>query len=61
MTNEKILEEIYWQAYELGLFDELQRLVEETKKTHFNLSLNERVELAVLSLEDLKENIRQAV
>jgi hypothetical protein len=57
MTNEKILEEIYWGAYELGVLDELRKLVEENGKQNSRMGLVERVELAASKIEVLKQKL----
>ena len=57
MTNEKFLEEIYWTAYELGVFDELRKLVEENGKENSKMGLIERVELAASNIDVLKQRM----
>lgn len=59
MTNEKFLEEIYWTAYELGVFDELRELVEDSKDSNNMMGLIERVELAVSKIDVLKQKVYQ--
>jgi len=57
MTNEKQIEEIYWEAHNIGLFNELQKHVENLKETNRDMKLHDRVNLAVTQLPELKERL----
>ena len=46
MTNEEIVEEIYYEAHTEGFIGELHKLIKELTFTHPKLTHNERVEKA---------------
>lgn len=46
MTNEQIVEEIYYEAHTEGFIDELSKLTKELEYTQPKLTHNERVERA---------------
>ncbi len=48
MTNEEIVEELYWKAHEKGLFSEMREEVGRINNEYPTMSTVERVELAYM-------------
>lgn len=51
MTNEEIVEELYWKAHEKGLFSEMREEVGRLNKEYPTMSAVERVELAYMEIK----------
>jgi hypothetical protein len=51
MTNEEIVEELYWKAHEKGLFSEMREEVERLNKEYPTMSAVERVELGYMEIK----------
>jgi hypothetical protein len=51
MTNEEIVEELYWKAHEKGLFNEMREEVERLNKEYPTMSTVERVELGYMEIK----------
>jgi|LakMenEpi03Aug12_release.lakeMendotaPanAssembly.Ray.scaffolds.fasta_scaffold1173328_2 hypothetical protein len=51
MTNEEIVEELYWKAHQKGLINELRDEVGRLNKEYPNMSSIERVELGYMEIK----------
>lgn len=63
MTNEEIVEELYWKAHQKGLINELRDEVGRLNKEYPNMSSIERVELGYMEIKRKywDEQTRQAI
>jgi hypothetical protein len=51
MTNEEIVEELYWKAHQKGLINELREEVGRLNKDYPSMSSIERVELGYMEIK----------
>lgn len=51
MTNEEIVEELYWKAHQKGLFNEMRDEVSRLNKEYPKMSSIERVELGYMEIK----------
>lgn len=51
MTNEEIVEELYWKAHQKGLINELRDEVGRLNKEYPNMTSIERVELGYMEIK----------